>query len=73
MLKIREGCVLFTTQLVIQVLSKLDPTPLGPDDHQYHIGYETAKRDILRLLSQEMGDDFKRTPSVNLIKRLRND
>lgn len=67
------GKALLDRKVMIQLLAALEPSELNETSGQYHIGYERAKSDILKILSQTLGDEFKQSASVRMIRELRRD
>lgn len=67
------GKALLDRKVMIQLLASLEPKELDENSGQYHIGYERAKADILKVLAQNLGDEFKQSPSVRMIRELRRD
>ena len=67
------GKALLDRKVMIQMLAALEPSELDQTSGQYHIGYERAKADILKILASTLGDEFKQSPSVRMIKELRRD
>lgn len=67
------GKALIDRQVMIQLLAKLEPVELDENSHQYHIGYERAKSDLMQVLAKTLGPEFAVHPSVRLIKELRRD
>lgn len=67
------GKALIDRKLFIRILAKLEPTPLDENSSSYHIGYENAKKEIMELLSEALGPEYRKTPSARLIQELRRD
>lgn len=67
------GKALLDRKVMIQLLAALEPKELDETSGQYHIGYERAKSDLLTILAQTLGDEFKLSPSVRMIRELRRD
>jgi hypothetical protein len=67
------GKALLDRKVMIQVLAALEPSELDQTSGQYHIGYERAKADIMKILAQTMGEEFKQSPSIRFIRELRRD
>lgn len=67
------GKALLDRKVMIQLLAALEPEELNETSGQYHIGYERAKADLLKILAQSLGDEFKQSPSVRMIRELRRD
>lgn len=68
-----SGKALIDRQVMIQVLAALEPRELDENSHQYHIGYERAKADLLQILARTLGPEFATSPSARMIKELRRD
>lgn len=67
------GKALLDRRVMIQLLAALEPSELNETSGQYHIGYERAKADLLKILAQSLGDEFKQSASVRMIRELRRD
>ncbi|WFG40929.1 hypothetical protein ParaMal1_00045 [Paracoccus phage ParMal1] len=67
------GKALIDRQVMIQLLAALEPNELDENSHQYHIGYERAKADLLAILARTLGPEFAASASTRLIKELRRD
>lgn len=67
------GKALLDRKVMIQMLSALEPSQLDKNSGLYDIGYERAKADLLNILAQSLGEDYKVSPSVRLIRELRRD
>lgn len=68
-----SGKAMIDRKVFIQLLGLLEPTELGPDSTLYHIGYERAKADLLKILGRALGPEFTRSAATRLIMELRND
>ena len=60
-------------QVMIQLLAALEPKELDENSTVYHIGYERAKADLLKILGRTLGPEFAMSTSTRLIKELRRD
>lgn len=67
------GKALLDRKVMIQLLASLEPEELNETSGQYHIGYERAKADLLKIIAQSLGEEFRMSPSVRLIRELRRD
>ena len=67
------GKALIDRQVMIQLLAQLEPKELDENSHQYHIGYERAKADLLAILARTLGTEFAQSASTRLIRELRRD
>lgn len=67
------GKALIDRQVMIQLLAALEPTELDEASTVYHIGYERAKADLLKILGRALGPEFAMSASTRLIKELRRD
>ena len=67
------GKALVDRQVMIQLLAALEPTELSETSTVYHIGYERAKADLLKILSRALGPEFAMSASTRLIRELRRD
>lgn len=67
------GKALLDRKVMIQMLSALEPSQLDKNSGLYDIGYERAKADLLNILAQSLGEDYKVSTSVRLIRELRRD
>lgn len=66
-----EGKALLDRKVFISILAYVEPTPLDENSTQYHIGYESAKRDLLEILGRALGPDFARSAATKLLMELR--
>ena len=67
------GKALLDRKVMVQLLGALEPERLDHHSTLYHIGYERAKADILQIVAQSMGEEFKYSPAVRMIRELRRD
>lgn len=61
-----------TRQLMIRLLGVLEPVNHNSNSTMYDVGYEQAKQDILRVLSEAFNKDYNVPLTTKLIKELRN-
>ncbi len=62
---------IISTTGIIKILSSIKPRELGRDSNLYDVGYEAAKRDIARVIGNELNLDFSNNPANELIKQIR--
>jgi len=67
------GKALIDRQVMIQMLAALEPDELNETSTLYHIGYERAKADMLKILGRSLGPEFSRSVGQQLILELRRD
>ena len=67
------GKALIDRQILIQLLAALEPDELNETSTLYHIGYERAKADLLKILGRSLGPEFSRSVGQQLIMELRRD
>jgi len=68
-----SGKAVINRQVLIRVLSMLTPRDLTRDSNLFDVGYERAKSDLLKVLSETMGKDFSTSNAQKLIHELRKD
>ena len=65
------GKALVDRQVMIQLLAALEPSELDDTSTVYHIGYERAKADLMKILGRTLGPEFVMSTSTRLIRELR--
>lgn len=67
------GKAVVDSRVMIRLLSMLEPAALDHNSTTYHIGYERAKADLLSVLGEGLGPEFKKSAATRLIQELRRD